>query len=113
MKVIEYILNYCCGTRSSVLTTMFTHSYNSIDSNSNHSSVSILRYIIHSRYFNVLIKVLQYEYVIVYKHWPDTREFVTRIVELWNRRIRLSCYYCIRILTWNYGINHMDQCITK
>jgi len=21
--------------------------------------------------------------------------------------------YCIRILTQNYGINHMDQCITK
>ena len=22
---------------------------------------------------------------IVYKHWPDTREFITRSVELWNR----------------------------
>jgi len=32
-------------------------------------------------------------YGIVYKHWPDTREFVTRTVELWNRWIRLSCYY--------------------
>jgi len=24
---------------------------------------------------------------------PETREFVTRTVELWNRWIRLSCYY--------------------
>jgi len=23
------------------------------------------------------------------------------------------CQYCIRILTWNYGIYYMDQCITK
>ena len=30
---------------------------------------------------------------IVYKHWPDTRELITRTVELWNRWIRLSCYY--------------------
>ena len=30
---------------------------------------------------------------IVYKHWPDTCEFITRTVELWNRWIRLSCYY--------------------
>jgi len=31
--------------------------------------------------------------VVVYKHWPDTHEFITWIVELWNRWIRLSCYY--------------------
>jgi len=31
--------------------------------------------------------------VIVYKHWTDTHEFITRTVELWNRWIRLSCYY--------------------
>jgi len=30
---------------------------------------------------------------IVYEHWPDTHEFITRTVELWNRWIRLSCYY--------------------
>ena len=30
---------------------------------------------------------------IIYKHWPDTREFITRTVELWNRWIKLSCYY--------------------
>ena len=29
---------------------------------------------------------------IVYKHWPDTREFITQIVELWNRWIRLLSY---------------------
>ena len=29
---------------------------------------------------------------IVYEHWPETREFITRTVELWNRWIRLSCY---------------------
>ena len=27
----------------------------------------------------------------VYKHWPDAREFITRIVELWNRWIRVLC----------------------
>ena len=26
------------------------------------------------------------------EHWPETREFITQTVELWNRRIRLSCY---------------------
>jgi len=25
----------------------------------------------------------------------------------------IKCLYCLRILTWNYGINHRDQCITK
>ena len=30
---------------------------------------------------------------IVYKHWPDTPEFLTRTVELWYKWIRLSCYY--------------------
>jgi len=30
---------------------------------------------------------------IVYKHWPVTHEFFTRTVELWNRWIRVSCYY--------------------
>jgi len=30
---------------------------------------------------------------IVYKHWPDTQEFITRTVELWNSWIWLSCYY--------------------
>jgi len=29
---------------------------------------------------------------IVYKHWPDTCEFIRRTDELWNRWIRLSCY---------------------
>jgi len=32
-------------------------------------------------------------YLIAYKHWPDTREFITQTVQLWNRWIRLSCYY--------------------
>jgi len=32
---------------------------------------------------------------IVNKHWPDSREFITRTVELWNRWIRLSCNYNI------------------
>jgi len=30
---------------------------------------------------------------IVDKHSPDTREFITRTVELWNMWIRRSCYY--------------------
>ena len=30
---------------------------------------------------------------IISEHWPETREFITRTVELWNRWIRLSCYY--------------------
>jgi len=30
---------------------------------------------------------------IVYKHWPDTSEFIIQTVELWNRWIRLSCFY--------------------
>ena len=30
---------------------------------------------------------------ITWEHWSDTLEFITRTVELWNRRIRLSCYY--------------------
>mgnify|MGYP007133234786 FL=1 len=30
---------------------------------------------------------------IVYEHWPETHEFITRTVELWNKWIRLSCYY--------------------
>jgi len=29
---------------------------------------------------------------IVYKHWPDIREFTSWTVELWNRWIRLSCH---------------------
>jgi len=32
---------------------------------------------------------------IVYNHWSDTREFITRTVELWNRWISQSCYYNI------------------
>jgi len=38
---------------------------------------------------------LMFFWSIVYKHWPDTRAFITRNVELWNRWIRLSCYYSI------------------
>ena len=30
---------------------------------------------------------------IVDEHWPETHEFITWTVELWNRWIRLSCYY--------------------
>jgi len=35
--------------------------------------------------------MLQSECGIVHKHWPDTLEFITPTVELWNRWIRLSC----------------------
>ena len=28
-----------------------------------------------------------YIYCIVYEHWPETREFITRTIELWNRWI--------------------------
>jgi len=30
---------------------------------------------------------------IVHKHWTDSREFITRTVQLWNRCSRLSCYF--------------------
>jgi len=30
---------------------------------------------------------------IVYEHWPETRGFITRTIELWYRWIRLLCYY--------------------
>ena len=29
---------------------------------------------------------------LVYEHWPETHEFITRTIELWNRWIRLSFY---------------------
>jgi len=41
----------------------------------------------HSPFFYAL------SFDIVYTYWPDTREFITQTVELWNRWIRLSCYY--------------------
>jgi len=28
-----------------------------------------------------------------YEHWSETREFITRTIELWNRWIRLSFNY--------------------
>jgi len=34
-----------------------------------------------------------YYSIIVYEHWPATREFITWTIVLWNRWIRLSCYY--------------------
>jgi len=30
---------------------------------------------------------------IVYEHWPETREFITRTFGFWNRWIWLWCYY--------------------
>jgi len=30
---------------------------------------------------------------IAYHYRPDTREVITRTVELWNKWARLSCYY--------------------
>jgi len=30
---------------------------------------------------------------IVYKHWPETCDFIKQTIELWARWIRLSCYY--------------------
>jgi len=27
------------------------------------------------------------------EHWPEIREFITQIIELWNKWIRLSCFY--------------------
>jgi len=41
----------------------------------------------------VSLIVTQHSTAIVDEHWPETREFITRSVELWNRWIRLSCYY--------------------
>ena len=32
-------------------------------------------------------------FYIVYEHWPETHEFITQTVALWNRWFRLSCYY--------------------
>jgi len=31
----------------------------------------------------------------VYENWPETREFITQTVKLWNRWIRPSYYYNI------------------
>jgi len=28
-----------------------------------------------------------------WKHWQDNRKLITRSVELWNRWIRVSCYF--------------------
>ena len=36
--------------------------------------------------------------IIVDEHWPETRAFITRTIELSNRWIGLSCYYNI---VWN------------
>ena len=38
--------------------------------------------------------------LIVYKHWPDTREFITQSGELWNRWIKLDC----RVIITEYRI---------
>jgi len=40
----------------------------------------------------------------VYNHWPDNREFITRTVELWNRWIRLSCYYTCSSILYRIGL---------
>jgi len=42
-----------------------------------------------------MYSITSWKWSIVYKHWPETREFITRTVELWKRWIRLSCYYNI------------------
>jgi len=40
-------------------------------------------------------QVMNYFVGLVHKHiyWPDTLEFITQTMALWNRWIRLSCYY--------------------
>jgi len=48
-------------------------------------------YLLHNDPINVIYKL-----AIVYKHWPGTREFITRTNELWNTWIRWSCY-CNRV----------------
>jgi len=45
---------------------------------------------------------------ILKEHWPDTIEFITQTVELWNRWMRLSCCYN-RVLS----IDCFDNLITK
>ena len=46
--------------------------------------------------FNIPECLPEYHWIhqsyIVYEHWTDTREFITRTAELWNRWIRLSSY---------------------
>jgi len=48
-------------------------------------------------YAEVHVRVLTYYnccyYCIVCEHWSDTREYITRSAKLWNKWIRLSCYY--------------------
>ena len=55
----------------------------------------ILEYFSKSFLFSLMPTSKQWEHEsgIVYKHWPETFEFITQAVELWNRWIRLSCYY--------------------
>jgi len=38
---------------------------------------------------NLAVYVVKFDVL----HWPDIPEFITRSVELWNRWIRLACYY--------------------
>jgi len=39
------------------------------------------------------LPIVKHSSKIVWELWSDTREFITRSVELWTRWIRLSCYY--------------------
>jgi len=55
-----------------------------------HKETSPLCYLLYVCYLIYLLKLCS---CTVYEHWPETREFITRTIELWNRWMRLSCYY--------------------
>jgi len=38
-------------------------------------------------------KIMSVSTTVVYQHWPETCEFITQTIELWDRWIRLSSYY--------------------
>jgi len=58
------------------------------------SSYSNICVNIHSHNIHVRLTLLNHFGVnIVYEHWPNNREFITRTAEFWNRWIWMSCYY--------------------
>ena len=60
-----------------------------------------------SDFFPTLLLLIILLHTIVYKHWPETREFITRTVEFWNRWIRLSCYLEYRTRVNSIHILHL------
>jgi len=52
-----------------------------------HISDKLIRYV-ESRIYSLSMNLY-----VVCEHWPATCEFITQTIKLWNRWIRMSCYY--------------------